>query len=354
MIGEMRRLTGIAMRKEGRFRFAAIAIVAAAAPVWGAYATSAIAETHKPNGRQSVARAGSKIANSRGPCLSFRGLKDSIIENIIVGPCRGNGIELRDSHNVTVRNVTITDAAGSGILAIGSSSIEVTESRISGGVTGVNVIHSSGVRVSCNTIEDPRGPIPRGQLVQFNNVTGANNNIICNVGRNRPRADRQPEDAISLYQSLGTAASPIVVMNNIIVGGGPSESGGGIMLGDSGGEHQVAQGNILVDPGQYGIAVSSGNNMAILDNVVLSRQQAFTNVGIYVWNQYPHPCHAISIEGNKVKWINKTGESNPFWDGENCSTIAGIERNDFSAELSPEIIDIKAPAECKCLTQGRR
>jgi hypothetical protein len=94
--------------------------------------------------------------------------------------------------------------------------------------------------------------------------------------------------------------------------------------------------------------------MAIRGNVVLSRQQAFTNVGIYVWNQYPHPCHSIAVEGNSVKWINKAGEPNSFWDGENCGTIAGVERNNFSADLSPAIANDQAPAECKCLTQGRR
>jgi hypothetical protein len=77
------------------------------------------------------------------------------------------------------------------------------------------------------------------------------------------------------------------------------------MLGDDGGSYQLAKGNILVDLGQYGIGVASGNNMTVADNLVYARKQPFTNVGIYTWNQYPHPCHTISITCNKVRWQSK-------------------------------------------------
>ena len=59
-------------------------------------------------------------------------------------------------------------------------------------------------------------------------------------------------------------------------------SGGGIMLGDDGGAYEVAERNVLVDPGQYGIGVASGNNMTVRDNRIYGRKQDFTNVGIYV------------------------------------------------------------------------
>lgn len=295
---------------------------------------------------------GTQISNPKGTCLVLSGVKDKIIENLAIGPCGGHGIELLDSRNVTIRNVVITDTVESGIYIAGSTSVEVTESRISNGVSGVYALDSSGIRVTCNTIEDPRGPIPRGQLVQFDKVTGADNQISCNAGRNRPGRGI-PEDAISLYKSHGTAGSPIAVTYNVIVGGGPSESGGGIMLGDDGGSHQIARGNILVDPGQYGIAVSSGRHMSIVENMVLSRKLPFTNVGISVWNQYPHACNTISVERNKVKWQSKTGRANPFWDGENCGGIKGLRSNNFAAQLSPDIAELKAP-ECQCINEGRR
>jgi hypothetical protein len=122
--------------------------------------------------------------------------------------------------------------------------------------------------------------VPRGQFVQFDKVVGGENRISCNVGRNQP-GQGTPEDAISLYKSHGAQNLPISVLYNLIIGGGPSDSGGGIMLGDDGGSYQLAKGNILIDPGQYGIGVASGNNMTIADNLVYARKQPFTNVGIY-------------------------------------------------------------------------
>ncbi len=300
----------------------------------------------------AVPPPGSKLTNASGSCLALHGLKDAVIADLDIGPCGGNGIELIDSHNVTIRNVRIAGTQQSGIYALGSSSIQVTESYISDTISGIYAVSSTLIDVSCNTIENPRGPIPRGQFVQFDKVTGANNRISCNVGRNEPGRG-QPEDAISLYQSNGTPQSPITVAGNLIVGGGPSESGGGIMLGDDGGSYLLAEDNILVDPGQYGIAVASGNNMTIRGNSILGRKQAFTNVGIYTWNQYPHACHSITVEGNEVKWTSKFSQPNPYWDGENCGRIEGIRHNNFAADLTPQIAERK-PVNCACKSQGRR
>jgi hypothetical protein len=301
------------------------------------------------NGAKPAKRA---ITNAEGSCLVLEREKDKVIENLKIGPCAGNGIELRDSENITIRDVVITDTVGSGIAIFGSKSVEITENRITNTISGIYAVSASGIRVGCNTLEDPRGPIPRGQFVQFDKVVGGENRISCNVGRNRP-GHGTPEDAISLYQSHGTAASPISVVYNVITGGGPSESGGGIMMGDDGGSHQLAKGNILVDPGQHGIAVSSGSQMSIIDNVVFGRQQPFTNVGIYTWNQYPHECHTIAVSGNKVKWTEKSGRPNPFWDGENCGKIIGINKNDFAARITPEVAETPSP-ECSCRGEGRR
>ena len=125
------------------------------------------------------------------------------------------------------------------------------------------------------------------------------------------------------------------------------------MLGDDGGSYQVAEGNDLVDPGQYGVAVSSGDHMSIRNNRVYARPQKFTNVGISVWNQYPHECRDITVEGNTVKWQSKTGRPNPYWNGRNCGAVAGIASNNFAAALTPAMIATQSP-HCACRTEGRR
>jgi parallel beta-helix repeat protein len=280
----------------------------------------------------------------------LRNLHDVVVENLTIGPCGKIGIELIDSEQVTLRNVTVTDTNDVGIYVDGSSSVVVEGSRITNTLSGVYAVRSTGVRVRCNTIEDVRGPIPRGQFVQFDKVTGPTNEVSCNVGLNRPGRGL-PEDAISLYKSSGLPDSPIIVERNLIIGGGPSTSGGGIMLGDDGGAYLVARDNILVDPGQYGIAVASGWHMAIVGNQIFARRQSFTNVGISVWNQYPSSCGKITVMGNDVRWLSKIGKPNPYWDAGNCGKVRKAQNN-FSAPLSPEIAATGAP-ECGCGAAGR-
>jgi len=326
-----------------------LALVAALAPSI-ATAQQAGVGAARPSAETGQER---QVTNADGPCLTFTGLHDETIENLIVGPCRGNGIEIYDSSNVTVRNVAVSGAAGIAIYVAGSSHVTIEESRIEGGSSGVYAVDSTGVRVSCNTIDNPQGPVPRGQFVQFDKVTGEGNAISCNVGRNAP-GKGMPEDGISLYQSSGTARSPIAVGSNLIVGGGPSPSGGGIMLGDGGGAHQVAEGNDLVDPGQYGVSVSSGEHMAIRNNRIYARAQSFTNVGIAVWNQSPQACSDIAVEKNQVRWLSKTGQANPYWNGGNCGPVAGVRTNNFRADLTPSALEAAIPAACACSRAGRR
>jgi len=64
------------------------------------------------------------------------------------------------------------------------------------------------------------------------------------------------------------------VRGNWIRGGGPSTSGGGINIGDYGGSYQITENNILVNPGQYGIGISGGNNMIMRNNKVYGKKKA--------------------------------------------------------------------------------
>ena len=176
--------------------------------------------------------------------------------------------------------------------------------------------------------------------------------IGCNSGVNNP-GKGQPEDTINLYQSNGVVGKPIYVQYNLIRGGGPSKSGGGILLGDDGSSYQVARGNVLVDPGQYGIAVASGEHNTIQDNTIFARQQSFTNVGIYVWNQYSPACGDVTISGNSVNWRNNNGVANPFWNAGNCGTINQV-NNNFAAAITEAIATRPPPAQCTCQSQGWR
>jgi hypothetical protein len=95
----------------------------------------------------------------------------------------------------------------------------------------------------------------RGQFVQFDHGSGAGNEIAWNRGVDEEGASNA-EDIVNMFMSNGTVDRPINIHNNCFSGGGPSQSGGGILLGDGGGSYQIAQDNVLINPGQYGVAIA--------------------------------------------------------------------------------------------------
>lgn len=182
-----------------------------------------------------------------------------------------------------------------------------------------------------------QGPFPRGQLAQFDKCYGSNNCINFNLGQN-VLGQSNPEDEISIFQSNGTSNSPIQIIGNEIRGGGPSGSGGGIMTGDGGGSYILVTNNILVDPGQYGIAIAGGDHIQVLSNKIYGKQQPFTNVGLYVWNQTALPCGNHVMTGNQVRWYNSSGVENPGWNNGNCGTVDGLDANDWHANLDESLL----------------
>ncbi|MFW5700948.1 MAG: T9SS type A sorting domain-containing protein, partial [Cyclobacteriaceae bacterium] len=97
--------------------------------------------------------------------------------------------------------------------------------------------------------------------------------------------------------------------------------------------------NILVNPGQYGIAIAGGSSVQLIDNSIYGKQQSFTNVGLYVWNQDTSvSCANHIIAGNRVNWTNNNGKKNPSWNANNCGTIAGWDNNIWNANISSDIL----------------
>jgi hypothetical protein len=287
------------------------------------------------------------ITNPNGPCIAIHGGADLVLDHVSLGPCKGDGVSI-DGHatRVTIRNSYVHDTTGNGVGTYQASGVTLTGSHFARISSGGYFAESTGVIVERCSVLNVQGPFPRGQLAQFNGVTGPSNAIRCNVMENRA-GESNPEDGINLYVSSGTAASPIVVEGNRIRGGGPSTSGGGILLGDGGktSAYQISRFNVLADPGQYGTAVSGGSHMTIEGNVVYARQQSFTNVGIYAWDQYASSCTDVTVKNNRVDWTSKDGTKNPWWNGGNCT--ATTESGDvFDATLGPSIVDV-LPDPCR-------
>jgi hypothetical protein len=162
-----------------------------------------------------------------------------------------------------------------------------------------------------NTFIHSKNPenITRQHAVQLTGCTFGeikDNTFIEPIGKSRM------EDTISIHKSNGTENEEIRVSNNILVGGGPAKSGGGIMLGDGGGDYQIAENNVCSDVGQYGIAISGGSHFELRKNFVFSPSYSWTNVGMYV-GKPDKKIRDVSIIGNRVNWKNKENKYNPFY-----------------------------------------
>lgn len=237
-----------------------------------------------------------------------------VIQNRIIDGAKGNAIDIRGSRNIKIRNCIIKNAAGEGVYILNSRNVEISQCYFESVRTGVYAVASQTIKVYNNEVKNVKGPFPRGQMAQFNDVSGEGNLINYNYALNILNKS-YPEDVINLYKSRGTAASPLQVIGNFIKGGGPSKSGGGIMCGDGGekGEHIIVRNNVLINPGQYGIAIVSGNNIKVTRNRVFSQRFEWSNVGLYSWSRYAKVYGSTEMSYNDVNWTNKSGKPNHGW-----------------------------------------
>jgi len=270
------------------------------------------------DGKSNMTISYLEITNPGGHCIKLSNCSNITIQYCKLGPSKGEGVFLSNCTNITVRDC----------------SMEYVES-------GVVADIGSAIKVLYNDIKNVQGPMPRGQLVQFGDVNGAGSSISYNVGENI-LGQSYPEDAISLCRSNGTATSPIQVIGNKIRGGGPSGSGGGIMSGDLGGSYVLVQDNILVNPGQYGLTVSSGHDINISNNKIYSAQLPFSNIGLSAYKQYDISTYNITISNNAVNFTNKDGVLNDMWNANNCGTVVGWSTNyhdsNVTASMLPGVI----------------
>jgi parallel beta-helix repeat protein len=266
---------------------------------------------------------GLKITNPSGHCISLTNCSNITIQNCKLGPSKKEGVYIYNCTNITVNNCSM-------------SNIE----------TGVYAAKSTGIKVTNNDVLNVQGPFPKGQMVQFDKISDGGNRINYNVCENLT-GQSTPEDVISLYMSNGTETDPIQIIGNWIRGGGPSTSGGGIMTGDNGGSYVLVQNNILVNPGQYGIAISSGNHISIKNNKVYSAKLVFTNVGLYAYNQYPSDCSSDTIMNNTLNFTHKGGTLNNTWTNGSCGDVFGWKTNYYDPRLNSSILPVKLIGRCQ-------
>ena len=261
--------------------------------------------------------SGLQITNPSGVCISLNNCYNITIQNCKLGPSVEVAIYLYNCKNIIIKNCSMENIA-SGLLSD----------------TG------TGIQFIYNDVKNVLGPMPRGQMAQFDNGYGTGNKINYNICENIVGQNNQ-EDAVNLFKSNGTAADPIQVIGNWIRGGGTSNSGGGLLAGDNGGSYQLFEDNICVTTGNEGIEVAGGHDIIVRKNKFYSPKTAISNVGISVHNQYTDPSYNITIENNEVNWTFFTGELNNYYNYGNSGTIIGWSTNVYNPNLNESILPVK-------------
>ncbi|GAC1309753.1 MAG: hypothetical protein NVSMB24_25740 [Mucilaginibacter sp.] len=265
------------------------------------------------NGAHDMTISGKTITGGTVSCIKLTNCYNIYITQCSLSNSTANGIELSNCTNVTMEANNISNVA-SGIVASNCP--------------------SGSINVYSNQMRNMTGPY--GSFVQFTGVNGGNN-IGYNKFENIAGASNG-EIAIHVIQSFGTSANPINIIGNWIRGGGPSASSGGINLGDQGGAYQIAQNNIMVDPGQHGMAIVGGDHISMINNSIYARAQSFTNVGLYVWGQGGHAITNSTVSGNQVNFANAQGVQNSVWLASGEYTPAGWNTNAWGANINSSIL----------------
>ncbi len=247
--------------------------------------------------------SGLRISTTKGPCVIVpANVSHVTIVGNQIGPCAAAspqvGILIQAKATaVTISGNRIHDVA-SGVYAVGAMHPIIFEN---------------------NTVWNVLGPMPRGQMIQFDKVNGGSgqSRIVGNISdKNLATRTTHYEDHINMFSSSGSASAPILIACNKIRGG-DSTSGSGIMTGDYGGGFIHVKNNAVVLTPNAGIGVVGGRNITVTGNAVYAAgatAASKTQVGVFVMGINSTPTD-INIVGNRAiarSWLQGDGST---WGG---------------------------------------
>lgn len=225
------------------------------------------------------------------PCVSINNCSYLLFVNNLVGGTTyygtsETGFNITNSQYITVRNNYVEKVAG-GVYAQACKSIKADSNQFKNMMGSV----SSG---------------PRGQFVQFNNVTGPGSSISYNRGLNI-QGQSASEDLLNCYKTQGTATSPVRVIGNLMRGG-YSLTGAAITVGDGGSgvacQYIVIAYNITVQPGADGYQVAGGQHIQVYNNKCYSSATTISHCGLNVGNYSGGTMSDITFSNNQVRWYS--------------------------------------------------
>jgi hypothetical protein len=295
---------------------------------------------------QIAAKSGQTIENVHvtttvGSCIVISGVSNVTIKNSEIGPCGSpgdantQGVQINDASAITIQRNVIHDV---------STGVYVSASR-------------HPITMDRNYVYNVRGPLPRGQMIQMNGVSGgtARSRVTCNVSDAMPgnrygvlhgNVTDGIEDHVSLYQSLGLPTDRTEIAYNRLRGGSTTSiTGTGINMGDgpNSSGNNYAHENIVVNVTNVGIAISGGSNSIADNNRVYMNAHStpFINAGMTAVNYSVVACTNNTFSNNRV-WLSN---NNPVYDSGNCD-LAVVGNAFQDATLTEAIFEEAWPVAC--------
>jgi hypothetical protein len=268
--------------------------------------------------------------------ISLVKVHDKTISNVLIyggdKPC----IYLKDCHDIHITKSMFTDsrASSAAIHIVNCYNIYIDKCIIKNSVRGIAAHNcTNNIKVISNCLADFADPNlynnnGGGNAVQFSGCKGSGLCIDSNL-----IYERNPNiyigDQISLYRDTGTINSPIHVWYNKLRGGSTSTAGfAGIVLGDTGGQYQDAEFNIVVSTGTQGMMVAGGTYITMCNNQIYGEYSPVSAAGIMYFNNTGSygstfaPSNNIKIAYNKINWTDHNHKiDNAWWNTKNGTTL---------------------------------
>jgi hypothetical protein len=258
-------------------------------------------------------------------------------DNVTIRNCRiyhegGDGIFLNGASNVTIENCEIinlfppaangpeTSPLINNIFAYASPRLTVDHVTVRDGSSGMYLLESPGATISNVEGYNFRGPMPRGQFVQFDK---SGNSSLTNFYVYHDPAHSHPADNVSVYYS------PDVTISNGLIDGNNSTDGVGVMFEGNSGGGKVSH----VDAVHMGNGAFSSYSPNVtfdytrsFDNIATDQGRGLPLSNALIWN--------VSNTGISIQHSTYTHPGNPnniWWVDSHYKAVAIDVRQDSNA-----------------------
>jgi len=287
-------------------------------------------------GRSETGRCGLTHINDSAPLTLGPQDTGLVLSRVKITNPDGVCVKISGAKNVTIKDSLFVNCK-IGVFADEATDIAIVGNRFEDVGSAVKIWHTKGgVRVSYNEYRNIGVIAQKGgaNFVELNRVSGSAISVNNNVGECVLELGCDPEDLVSIFKSEGSEDSPIEVVGNRFRGRGFSESGSGIVAGDYGGGYIAIRNNILINPGQVGIAIAGGHDISIEGNTLYHdadpRLVSSAPILVGKWGG-EDKCYGHKLVNNHSNWYSSRGKERiawwPFGESYNAECARGIVEN---------------------------